>query len=70
MWKVESSDVQSIHDRHTTLCKTTHLTSFVLILDVTQNRENLKSLQLVTWIGCGVSLAGMTISVVSILLIR
>ena len=43
-------------------CECDHLTNFALLLDVSQTAANPLELQVITWIGCGVSLAGLLLT--------
>ena len=45
-------------------CECTHLTNFALLLDVYQTGSNPLSLQIVTWIGCAISLAGLALTII------
>ena len=47
------------------ICECDHLTSFAILLDVTQTQENPLELQIITWIGCGISLAGLLLTLIS-----
>ena len=47
------------------LCQTNHLTNFALILDVSQTGANPLALQVITWVGCGISLAGLILTVIA-----
>ena len=44
-------------------CQCTHLTNFALLLDVYQTVSNPLSLQVVTWIGCAISLVGLALTI-------
>ncbi|XP_066933156.1 uncharacterized protein [Clytia hemisphaerica] len=46
------------------LCQTNHLTNFALILDVSQTGANPLALQMITWVGCGISLASLILTVI------
>ena len=54
------------------ICECNHLTNFALLLDVSQkgNSVNTKELSIVTLFGCGVSLAGLVITVAVYLYFR
>jgi len=51
-------------------CECDHLTNFALLLDVSQSGNNPLELQIVTWIGCGISMVCLTISVVTFIVFR
>ena len=48
-------------------CECDHLTNFALLLDVSQKREQSKALSIITWIGCGISLLGLTLTIITYL---
>ncbi|XP_065664204.1 adhesion G-protein coupled receptor G4-like isoform X3 [Hydra vulgaris] len=49
------------------LCECNHLTNFALILNVAQSVETSSNvfLEVITWIGCGLSIAGLFLTIVS-----
>jgi len=47
------------------ICQCDHLTSFAILLDVTQTQKNPLELQIITWIGCGISLAGLLLTLIT-----
>ena len=49
----------------TVRCECTHLTNSALMLDVDQSGSNPLSLKIITWIGCGISLVGLLITVIT-----
>ena len=49
----------------TVRCECTHLTNFALMLDVDQSGSNPLSLKIITWIGCGISLFGLVITILT-----
>ncbi|XP_065680301.1 adhesion G-protein coupled receptor G2 isoform X1 [Hydra vulgaris] len=49
-------------------CQCNHLTNFALILDTDQSGYNPLSLQIVSWIGCGISIAGLFFTILSYLI--
>ena len=53
-----------------TICHCNHLTAFSVLFDVSQSGYNPVSLQVITWIGCGISLAGLTVTVIVNILIK
>lgn len=57
-------------DQKNVTCACNHLTNFALLFDVAQSGNNPKELQIITWIGCGVSLAGMFLTTVTYLFFR
>jgi len=48
-------------------CECDHLTNFAILLDVSQTGSNPLALQVITWIGCGISLAGLFLTIVTFL---
>lgn len=51
-------------------CRCNHLTNFALLLDVDQSGSNPLALQIVTWIGCGISLAGLFLTILTFTLFK
>nr|XP_047142320.1 adhesion G-protein coupled receptor G2-like [Hydra vulgaris]XP_047142322.1 adhesion G-protein coupled receptor G2-like [Hydra vulgaris] len=47
------------------ICQCNHLTSFAKILNVYQSNEESLGLEVVTWIGCGLSIAGLVFTIIS-----
>ena len=48
-----------------TTCKCTHLTNFALLLDISQTRHMSQGLSVITWIGCGISIAGLALTIIT-----
>ena len=46
-------------------CECTHLTNFALMLDIDQNDSKPLSLKIITWIGCGISLFGLVVTILT-----
>ena len=46
-------------------CKCDHLTNFALLLDVSQKGANPLELQIITWVGCGISLSGLFLTLLT-----
>ena len=46
-------------------CECDHLTNFALLFDVSQSQANPLELQIITWIGCGIFLAGLFLTLLS-----
>eukprot|EP00111_Clytia_hemisphaerica_P012507 TCONS_00036725-protein len=66
IWSSKGLTTNSVEDdEKSILCQTTHLTNFALIIDVSQTRANPLALQVITWIGCGISLGGLILTVIS-----
>lgn len=57
-------------DRIYITCLCDHLTNFALLLDVGQSGYNPVELQIITWIGCGLSLAGLFLTVMIYMFFR
>ncbi|XP_057295381.1 uncharacterized protein LOC130623866 [Hydractinia symbiolongicarpus] len=57
-------------DRIYITCLCDHLTNFALLLDVGQSGYNPVELQIITWIGCGLSLAGLMLTVMIYMFFR
>lgn len=53
-----------------TTCTCDHLTNFALLLDVSQTRHISRALSVVTWIGCGISIVGLTLTIVTYLYLK
>ena len=53
-----------------TTCTCDHLTNFALLMDVSQTRYTSRSLSIITWIGCGISKAGLTLTIITFLYLR
>ena len=51
-------------------CECNHLTNFALLLDVSQTRYMSQALSTITWIGCGISMAGLILTIVTFLYLR
>ena len=51
-------------------CKCDHLTNFALLMDVSQTGVNPLELQVITWIGCGLSLAGLFLTLLTFAIFR
>lgn len=49
------------------VCECDHMTNFAILLDVSQTQSNPLELQIITWIGCGISMAGLFITIVTFL---
>ena len=69
-WSKEGCTSWSTGDEGFIDCECNHLTNFALILDTSQTGTNRKALQVVTWIGCGLSLVGLALTVATFLLFR
>lgn len=57
-------------DEGSIVCGCNHLTNFAILMDVSQTAHNPLSLQIITWIGCGISLVGLTLTITANLTIR
>ncbi|XP_047142311.1 uncharacterized protein LOC105845287 isoform X1 [Hydra vulgaris] len=64
VWSTEGCNTTS-NSSSIISCQCNHLTNFALILDVDQSGNNPLSLQIITWIGCGISIAGLFITIIS-----
>lgn len=53
----------SVSEDHTN-CECNHLTNFALILNPSQKINNPLSLQMITWIGCGISISGLLLTII------
>ena len=51
-------------------CECNHLTNFALLIDTSQSEKNPLALQIVTWIGCGISLAGLFLTLLTAALFK
>jgi len=47
------------------ICQCDHLTNFAILMDVTQTQQNSLELQMITWVGCGISLAGLLLTLIT-----
>uniref|UniRef100_A0A7M5V0Y8 Uncharacterized protein n=3 Tax=Clytia hemisphaerica TaxID=252671 RepID=A0A7M5V0Y8_9CNID len=57
-WKINETETQIS-------CECNHLTNFAILLDVTGKQSNPLELRIMTWIGCGISLAGLFLTLLS-----
>lgn len=48
-------------------CECNHLTNFALLLDVSQTGNNPLELQIITWIGCAISIFGLVMTILTYL---
>ncbi|XP_047146560.2 adhesion G-protein coupled receptor G4 isoform X2 [Hydra vulgaris] len=76
-WRSESSiwssdGCHNVNSNQTSYvqCECNHLTNFALILDTDQSGNNPLALQIVTWIGCSISIAGLFITIICHLFFR
>ena len=53
-----------------TTCTCTHLTNFALLLDISQTRHMSQGLSVITWIGCGISIAGLALTIITYLRLK
>lgn len=51
-------------------CECNHLTNFALLLDVSQRGSKARELSIVTWIGCGMSVIGLVMTIITYLFFR
>ena len=51
-------------------CECNHLTNFALLIDTSQSGKNPVTLQIITWIGCGTSLAGLCLTLLTAVLFK
>lgn len=49
----------------TVSCEYTHLTSFTLMVDIDQSGSNPLSLEIITWMGCEISLFGFVLKILT-----
>ena len=49
----------------TVRCECTHLTNFALMPDINQSGTNPLSLKIIIWIGCGISLFGLVVTILT-----
>ena len=65
-WSNEGCSVSDIqkYDSYLT-CECDHLTNFALLLDVSQTRAKPLALSVVTWIGCGISMLGLVLTIIT-----
>jgi len=58
--------VEGKSTENTTVCQCYHLTNFAVLVDVyglSQNEQHKKSLDILTWIGCGISITSLTVCI-------
>ena len=53
-----------------TTCTCNHLTNFALLLDVSQTRHMSQALSVITWTGCGISIAGLALTIITYLYLK
>ena len=65
-WSNKGCNVSKIqkYDGYLT-CECDHLTNFALLLDVSQARAKPLALSIVTWIGCGISMLGLVLTIIT-----
>ena len=51
-------------------CECNHLTNFALLLDVSQTRYVSQALSVITWIGCGISMVGLSLTIITFLYLK
>ena len=51
-------------------CECNHLTNFALLIDTSQSGNNPLVLQIITWIGCLISLAGLFLTLLTAVLFK
>ena len=51
-------------------CECNHLTNFALLLDVSQTRYRSQALSIITWIGCGISMVGLALTIITFLYLK
>ena len=49
----------------TVRCECTHLTNFALMPDINQSGTNPLPLKIIIWIGCGISLFGLVVTILT-----
>uniref|UniRef100_A0A7M5VDY9 Uncharacterized protein n=2 Tax=Clytia hemisphaerica TaxID=252671 RepID=A0A7M5VDY9_9CNID len=69
-WSTRGVSTSLTNDQSIVECSTDHLTNFAMLLDVSQTGSNPLALQIITWIGCGISLAGLLLTIVSFAIFR
>ena len=67
-WSSEGCNVSKTqnYDGYLT-CECDHLTNFALMLDLSQTRSNPLALSIVTSMGCGISILGLLLTLISYL---
>ena len=58
------------NDPNFVFCECDHMTNFALLLDVSQTGSNPFVLHIVTWIGSGISLFGLAVTIITHLAFR
>lgn len=67
-WSTEGCKVKETQNyKGFITCECNHLTNFALLLDVSQTRQKSLALSVVTWIGCGISMAGLMLTIMTYL---
>ena len=51
-------------------CECSHLTNFAIILDTSQTGDNRVELKIITWIGCGLSIIGLALTLATYTIFR
>ena len=69
-WSTEGCQTYPGKLPDTIRCECKHLTNFALLIDVNQSGSNPMSLSIITWIGCGVSIFGLLLTVVTFTVFR
>ena len=63
-WSKEGCFVDKVFDGNIR-CHCNHLTNFALLMDVSQTHQNPLQLQIITWIGCGLSIIGLCLTLIA-----
>ena len=70
-WSTQGCKVKETHMyKGFVTCECNHLTNFALLLDVSQTRYMSQGLSTITWIGCGLSMAGLALTIITFLYLK
>ena len=70
-WSTQGCKVKETHMyKGFVTCECDHLTNFALLLDVSQTRYMSQALSTITWIGCGLSMAGLALTIITFLYLK
>ena len=70
-WSTEGCKVKETQNyKGFITCECNHLANFALLLDVSQTNYMPQELSTITWIGCGISVAGLAFTIITLLYLK
>jgi len=70
MWSDRGCQRIETHEEEFVACECDHLTNFALIINTDQEIYNPLALQIVTYVGCGISIAALFITLIIYIFFR